>query len=497
MFHVGGVVALSTTDNRELVTAGLMGLVRKELIRAESRGRCPGDVAFRFRHALDQRGRLQRPSRRRRRSRAARAPRGLARPCPRQSGGRDRGVARLPLRAGLIATAPSWVSPTRKTAPSWPTMPARRLSARPDGWPCAAATSRAAVNLLERAQAFPALHRRTGPPSRCGAFTSAHRSPGWRRARAERRPSSPDVIERARERSAGCVTERHAWFVRVHVASCSTGRIGRRRAALRETVGIARRPFKAAGDELALAHAIALSSRRLYHVPAAWVSQLRDAAERALQHAKRACSRMDEAWESLRHRLHAVRLGQFPPTKCVRHLRRAAARVEERPARGRRRSPPPSRHSLVAMQGRFDDAWGQHRTQPVGDPGVRDRHASGRWWNSWGVKVETLANEPQAVERTARSVMEHSTAIGDTWYYVLASIDLARAVCDQGRPAECLRILDENVSDIEPFPTSRSSSDPRQRAPSPLRTWGDSTRRNHWPGQARRLRQRDGFPGID
>ena len=50
--------------------------------------------------------------------------------------------------------------------------------------------------------------------------------------------------------------------------------------------------------------------------------------------------------------------------------------------------------------------------------------------------------------------MEYSAAIGDTWYYVLAAIELARSVCDQGRPAECLRILDESehyqmVPDVE------------------------------------------------
>ncbi len=51
MFHVGGVVALSPAESRELVTPRLMGLVRKELIRGES-PTLPGDDAFRFRHAL-------------------------------------------------------------------------------------------------------------------------------------------------------------------------------------------------------------------------------------------------------------------------------------------------------------------------------------------------------------------------------------------------------------------------------------------------------------
>lgn len=68
--------------------------------------------------------------------------------------------------------------------------------------------------------------------------------------------------------------------------------------------------------------------------------------------------------------------------------------------------------------------------------------------------MERLADEPREAERIARAVREHSAEIGDTWYYVIASVDLARAVCDQDRPDECLRILDESehhqiVPDLE------------------------------------------------
>ena len=40
---------------------------------------------------------------------------------------------------------------------------------------------------------------------------------------------------------------------------------------------------------------------------------------------------------------------------------------------------------------------------------------------------------------TTRAAAERSAEIADNWFYVLASVDLARAVCDQDRPAECLR----------------------------------------------------------
>jgi len=64
--------------------------------------------------------------------------------------------------------------------------------------------------------------------------------------------------------------------------------------------------------------------------------------------------------------------------------------------------------------------------------------------------VEMLAEDPQAAERATRAAAEHSAEIVDNWYYVLASIDLAQAVCEQDRPAECLHILDE--SELRPSP---------------------------------------------
>jgi tetratricopeptide (TPR) repeat protein len=98
--------------------------------------------------------------------------------------------------------------------------------------------------------------------------------------------------------------------------------------------------------------------------------------------------------------------------------------------------------SLLAMQGRFDDARAliarsQSAIQEFGIGTLRSMV------ELMEARVETLADEPQAAERAARAAVEHSAEIGDTWYYVLASLDLARAVCDQDRPAECLRILDE------------------------------------------------------
>jgi tetratricopeptide (TPR) repeat protein len=66
-------------------------------------------------------------------------------------------------------------------------------------------------------------------------------------------------------------------------------------------------------------------------------------------------------------------------------------------------------------------------------------------------RAETLAGDPEAAERAARVAMEHSVEIGDDWFFVSASIVAARAVCEQGDPAECLRILDE--SERHPSPS--------------------------------------------
>jgi tetratricopeptide (TPR) repeat protein len=64
-------------------------------------------------------------------------------------------------------------------------------------------------------------------------------------------------------------------------------------------------------------------------------------------------------------------------------------------------------------------------------------------------RVETLAGDLEAAERAARAAAEPSPEIADMGFYVLAAIDLGRALCDQGRPLECLRVLDES----ERYPT--------------------------------------------
>ena len=205
--------------------------------------------------------------------------------------------------------------------------------------------------------------------------------------------------------------------------------------------------LQAAGDELALTHAM-LFLTALYSCSSV-VSQ-REAAGRALEHARRAGSRIDEAW-SLSVIAFTLYDSPTPTDEGVRICEGLLRELKSDPLGAAQIRA--SLAALRAMQGRFDDARAliarsRLEMQEFGIGTLRSMA------ELLAVKVERLADEPQAAERIARAVVEHSAEIGDTWYYVLASIDLARAVCDQDRPAECLRILDESeqhqtVPDIE------------------------------------------------
>ena len=63
---------------------------------------------------------------------------------------------------------------------------------------------------------------------------------------------------------------------------------------------------------------------------------------------------------------------------------------------------------------------------------------------SSALRLETLLNDHDAAERTTRAVAERAREVADNWYYVLASVDLARALCERGDPQQCLRVLDES-----------------------------------------------------
>jgi hypothetical protein len=98
---------------------------------------------------------------------------------------------------------------------------------------------------------------------------------------------------------------------------------------------------------------------------------------------------------------------------------------------------------LLVMQGRLDDArrlisGSQAAMQEFGTGPLQTvvYRLSGR--------VEMLAGEPAITERLTRIVVDRSADRAESWFYALCSMDLARAVCEQDRFAECLAILDES-----------------------------------------------------
>ena len=100
--------------------------------------------------------------------------------------------------------------------------------------------------------------------------------------------------------------------------------------------------------------------------------------------------------------------------------------------------------SFLAMQGRFERA----RVLIASSRATRQDIGVGAFETAFelygSAAVEALAEDLNAAERDIRAAVEHSSEIADRWFYVIASIDLARTVCDQGRPDESLRILDES-----------------------------------------------------
>ena len=102
----------------------------------------------------------------------------------------------------------------------------------------------------------------------------------------------------------------------------------------------------------------------------------------------------------------------------------APTRTCGRDGRRYRGGPPIDRRSRAAIDELGMASSGAHREagRPGGDS--RRRRAGGRGHDA--------------------TPLSRSAEIPDSWFYALHSVDLARAVCDQDRPAECLQILDES-----------------------------------------------------
>jgi tetratricopeptide (TPR) repeat protein len=213
---------------------------------------------------------------------------------------------------------------------------------------------------------------------------------------------------------------------------------------LHQTEG-ALRLFQEAGDDLALAHARFLIWD--IHMCTGEAAHQRELAESALENARRARSRLDEAW-SLVYLGYALLDGPTPVDESVRSCERLLEDLAS-DALGEA-SLDAFLAVLSGMQGRFEHA----RVLIERSRAAMRELAEGTLAQLVPVvevmsgRVETLANDFEAAEQATRAAAERSAEIAFTRIYLEASIDLAGALVAGGRPAECLRLLE----DIEHHP---------------------------------------------
>ncbi len=422
VFHVGGLVAFSQP---EAVASLLEGLVHKELVRSE-RSEFPGEQAFRFRHALI----------------------------------RDAAYEAIPMevRSDLHERHADWLLETLgdRVAENEEILgyhleqayeyrselgpvdekaleladrarirlaSAGRLAVR-------RGDMRATINLLERARSLPCADERARLDLAPDLGFALRHVGSFERAESV----LGDAIERARavgERR----TERHAWLVRTELRQYKPSE----QVDLTETLREAEESltvFDEADDDLPLTRAWNVLWE-LYQCTGK-AESLREAAERGLEHARRADSRLDEAM-TLTRLGYALLDGPTPVGEGIRVCEGLLGGLRGDPLGEATVSALLA--SLVAMQGRFDHARAliarsRAETQQLSTLRTIVELMNGR--------VETLAGHPAVAERATRAGAEHSAAMADNRALVLALIDLARATCDQGDPVESLRTLDES-----------------------------------------------------
>jgi hypothetical protein len=428
VFHVGGLVALGAAESRAAAEAALSGLVHKELVHAE-RARLAGEEAFRFRHGLIREAAYDRLAKEARSDLHERFAAWLLGAAGTRASEFEEVVAYHLEQAQRYGAE---IDPTSARASALADEARRRLASagrlafhRGD--------VPAAANLLERARALPSTDDRAwlslAPDVGFGLFQAGALG------RADRLLT--EAIDHAGGREPRI--EGQAWVVRalvrlytqpdrIDIAETRT-RTEERIAALRD-----------GGDELGLTRAWSL----LWHVACTSndAASLRHSAESALRHARSVGSRLDEAW-ALSLLGWSLVDGPAPVAECLEacEAMRPALRID--PLGDVTLSAFVA--ALAAMSGRLEEA----RALIVRSrQGLRE-HGTGTLRSIIEVevmssRVESLAGDFAAAEAASRAGAGHSAEMGDNWFHVIALIELARALCDQGRLDECLRVLDES-----------------------------------------------------
>ena len=428
IFHVGGLADLFAAETREAVASLLMSLVRKELIRPEPPDLTGGE-AFSFRHALIRDAAYEGLSKETRSELHAQYADWLEQAAGERADEYEEFLGYHLERAFRYRAELDGVDDE-----------ALRLADRARRWLAAAGRSafrrgdpRAAINLLERARALATSDER--------ASLELAADLGVALLHAGEMEQADFVLNDAIER-AGAVgqreTELHASLVRDEVRMFRHPELIEVADALRRTQE-SLATFQAASDDIALARAWLC-----IWVLNQWQGNpaiQQEAAEQAREHARRAGSRLDEA-RSLAFLGRPLLDGPKPAALGAEILENllhelsgdllGGAIVEAYMA------------PLLAMQGRFDDARQLiARSQVVmHELGMGSVHTS--MVDRLGATTERLAGKPAMTERMIRVAVERSADIADSWFYALCSMDLARAVCEQGRFAECLAILEES-----------------------------------------------------
>ena len=429
MFHRRWRCRPLAAGGPEAVSSRLMSLVRKELIRAEP-GTLPGQDAFRFRHALIREAAYDGLSKAARSDlheryaawleqtlgdRVVEAEEFLGYHLEQAYGYRaelgpvDAKALQLADGAGLRLRSAGQLAFRRGDTP-------------------------AAINLLERAHSLPYTDEPLG--SRLRRISASALFQAGKLERAEFILS--EAIERARalgERH----TELHAWLARDQLRLFAHPE----RVDIAESLRAKPRPslavFQESGDDLALARAWYLF----------WM------LHQCTRVPRGASGRTGLPVRAPGRQPGSTRPGASPPldTRCwmgrrprgsaFEYAKGCCRELEKRPpGRGDRERLP--RSPSLRCRGESSEARVLIESSRRSNARAGDRGTTRAMAACLRGRAETLAGDLEAAERSARAAMEHSAKIGDSWFFVSASIVAARAVCDQGDPAECLRILDES-----------------------------------------------------
>ena len=189
------------------------------------------------------------------------------------------------------------------------------------------------------------------------------------------------------------------------------------------------------GDELGAARAWSLLSEA--HWPRGEMVEAAEAARRGAEYARRAGSPREEAW-ALGAYAFALLHGPTPAAEAARRTERLL-----REAEGNLVLEANLAGFLAAQQGmsaRFEEARA-HIEQSCG----RLRDLGFKWQvgiqEQLGGYIELFAGDPAAAERHMRTARDSFIAIGDRWSLSTLSVDLPRAVYEQGRYDEARALV--------------------------------------------------------